>query len=359
MNYKTNRLLDQPVGDPFSGPAYYGKPWLSARPGYRDAAADAVSDVVKFQSNAGQDARDLYAKDPERIFLGANTPLESELWGTILGKDYEPTVDMYGGTTQHNSETAAARGINTGPGEAMHNIARAITTFYAGGALSKAVSGGTAATTGTEGAASDGVLSGADLEPIDIPGSEGPSLAEGQAGVSTSGSNTISGNTGSESLSGNTGGNTLASPNMPPANAETPASLEGQGLRQTGPSGEWQQAAPTTPAKGLIQSSLDFVKENPLATVGAGQLVSGVVSGVGNNITQNQLADKKAKADRELLAARTQEEANALEARRRFVQSGSYYSAAVPMRAGPQQPLRRPDGTSVYAPNGLIASAMR
>lgn len=92
-----------------------------------------LNDIVDYQKFLGKAVLRKWKDDPERALLGINTPFESKMWGGVTGKDYEPTVDMFGGDTKQQQDAAAASGIRTGPGESMHDIARAVTSFYAGG----------------------------------------------------------------------------------------------------------------------------------------------------------------------------------------------------------------------------------
>jgi hypothetical protein len=90
-----------------------------------------LGDIFDFQKYLGGDILKKWKDNPERL-LGINTPLETKLWGGITGKDYQPTVDMWGGNTEKQAQDATAIGINTGPGEKMHDIARVIAAYYAG-----------------------------------------------------------------------------------------------------------------------------------------------------------------------------------------------------------------------------------
>lgn len=109
----------------------------------------------------------------------------------------------------------------------------------------------------------------------------------------------------------------------------------------------------TTTSEGLIDKIMGWGKDNKLAAYGAMQ----VLGGIGNNLTQNQLMDKKTASDRQLLAQRTEEERKAAENRRKLIQSGSYFSGNLPFSATQAKPLRRPDGSLVYG-SGLIANGM-
>jgi len=92
-----------------------------------------LGDIFDYQKFLGGDVWKKWKDNPERALLGINTPFESKVWGGILGKNYEPTVDMFGGNTEAQSRAAGAQGINAKPGEKMHDIARAITSLFAGG----------------------------------------------------------------------------------------------------------------------------------------------------------------------------------------------------------------------------------
>jgi hypothetical protein len=127
-----------------------------------------ISDVMKFEKSKLGNVIDKYKDDPERPLLGINTPFESQVWGKILGKDYTPTVDMYGGATKDDSAKAKSEGINTGPGESMHNIARAITSAFALGYGADAAGVGTPSS-----AASSAPAVGGDAGAFDASGSAG------------------------------------------------------------------------------------------------------------------------------------------------------------------------------------------
>lgn len=161
-------------------------------------------------------------------------------------------------------------------------------------------------------------------------------------------------------VSAGAGGETL----MPAAQAPADATFGGT-LTQTG-AGQFEDLSVFGGAAGgggaasggIINSALNFAKANPLVTVAGAQLGAGIIGGIGNNITQNQLMDKKIQADKDLLAQKTAEEEKLAEWRRRFIQGGSYFDAKMPFgpaTAGGGSPgLRRPDGTPVYGSGGII-----
>lgn len=110
-----------------------------------------LGQILGFQSNLGGNIVEALKNDPERIFLGINTPLESAVWGTALGKDYDPTVNMFGGATNKDAKTAAEKGIDPQSGMFMHQLAQ----MFAGGVAGSAGYG--AATAGAN--AANGALS--------------------------------------------------------------------------------------------------------------------------------------------------------------------------------------------------------
>lgn len=67
-------------------------------------------------------------EDPTRLLKGAIDPFGSKLWGYKAG-----LVTQLGGATKEAIARARAKGIDTGPGEAMHQLAGAIATSIAGG----------------------------------------------------------------------------------------------------------------------------------------------------------------------------------------------------------------------------------
>lgn len=144
-----------------------------------------LHDVVAFERNKIHNAFGLYKKDPERIALGGiNTPAETKLWGKITGKDYQPTIDMYGGATQSDYQTAADKGINTKAGGTMHTIARTIVQIFA----MKAATGG-----GAEGGEGAGASEGADANITGGTETAEPSSATPATDMSTSPDANISG----------------------------------------------------------------------------------------------------------------------------------------------------------------------
>lgn len=104
--------------------------------------------------------------------------------------------------------------------------------------------------------------------------------------------------------------------------------------------------------KGLVDSIMNWGSKNPWQAAGLLQ----VAGGIGQNITQNEIMDKRVEGDKALLAQKTEEERKAAENKRKLIQSGSYFTGSIPI-AGGDKVLRRPDGTLVYGPNGIINTA--
>lgn len=100
--------------------------------------------------------------------------------------------------------------------------------------------------------------------------------------------------------------------------------------------------------KGFLNSAIDWAKENPQLATGLALAGGGVLKGVGD-----------AAAARELLQEKLQQAKELEEWKRRFTQEGSYWTGTLPFSAPRQQvPLRRPDGTLVYAPTGFLNHAI-
>lgn len=110
---------------------------------------------------------------------------------------------------------------------------------------------------------------------------------------------------------------------------------------------------------GIIDSVLGWGKQNPLLASAALQVGGGVLAGIGNNATANEITDKRIAADKALLAQKAEEERALQEWKRQFTQSGSFFDANLPFKPAQNKQLRRPDGSLVYGPGGgLIAGQM-
>lgn len=107
-----------------------------------------LGDVLGLEKFNLGEVWDKIKTNPERLLLGALDPASSKVWGKVLGKDYEPAVDAFGGPTKQTYDKANASGINTGPGQALHDVAKAVVVYKVGGNL--AASDGSSAPTGSE-----------------------------------------------------------------------------------------------------------------------------------------------------------------------------------------------------------------
>lgn len=91
-----------------------------------------LGDLFDFAKYHVGDAWSQMKDDPERMFLGAATPLGTKMWGGILGEDWEPMVNEFGGATDAQFNQADAEGLNTGPSRVMGGIADTIAGIYGG-----------------------------------------------------------------------------------------------------------------------------------------------------------------------------------------------------------------------------------
>lgn len=124
-----------------------------------------VKDVLGFELFNAKDILKSIRKDPERLLLGAADPASTELWNTILGKDYEPMVDQMGGAYDGKVlswggdggvyKRARQDGIDTGPGLDMQRAAHVIAALFAANGL-MGMGGGGSPTTPTPDAGGTG-----------------------------------------------------------------------------------------------------------------------------------------------------------------------------------------------------------
>lgn len=92
-----------------------------------------LSDVFKFEGSHMSDLWGDIKQDPERLLVGAIDPASTSVWNKVLGKDWDPLVDQMGGATSERYASAESKGIDTTAGKGMHNIARTVAGFFAGG----------------------------------------------------------------------------------------------------------------------------------------------------------------------------------------------------------------------------------
>ncbi len=127
-----------------------------------DRLGKAFTSVAHFENFNAKWIVDLIKADPERITQIALdplawTPIGSKVWGTLLGEDYEPLLNQWGGAAEGAYEAAEAEGIDTGPGRAAHSVAEVIASFYAGGYGMSQLGAGAGAATNAPPAVSGGV----------------------------------------------------------------------------------------------------------------------------------------------------------------------------------------------------------
>ncbi|RMH95437.1 hypothetical protein [Pseudomonas songnenensis] len=136
--------------------------------------------------------------NPARLLYGSADPFSTKVWNKILGRDDKPLIDQWGGAADHRYEEAEDAGINTGAGKTGHGIARAIASFYTGGAAAGAMGGGAGAASGAGTAGGSGGLLGSTGT---TAGTTGFGLGQPLA----------SGTVGNASIAGSQGGGLLGS----------------------------------------------------------------------------------------------------------------------------------------------------
>jgi hypothetical protein len=115
--------------------------------------------------------------------------------------------------------------------------------------------------------------------------------------------------------------------------------------------------APTN-SGGLIDQVIKFGKENPMVTSTVMQTFGGLLKGMGDRKTAEDLMDKRIAGEMALQESKVQNAVDLENAKRSIIQGSSYFDANVNMRPSGKV-LKRPDGSLVYAPGGgLVASQM-
>jgi len=247
--------------------------------------------VLKFEANNLKYMVDLVKEDPERILIGAIDPFSSKMWGTILGKDYDPIINQWGGAADGSYVDAASKGIDIGPGAAMHAVAKMIAAFYAGQwAMGQMGAAGGAGGGGPNGTIAEldpslwapqtpgGVANVAGAAPGAVPA---PALPQGVGGLPAEVANTGSGVFGTPPSNAPIAelDPALWAPQAPGgAGAVVPASSGGAS------SGAWR---PTLEQTGIGQSTLPPINSAPPPTNPGG--VRGLLSKVGTFAKDNPL----------------------------------------------------------------------
>lgn len=353
MNYNSSRsvarawAMDNPVGDPFSGPAYASKPWAASQPGHRDFIADAVQGVGDAVSSVVKGVKD--------SGLGP-------LIGGALAVAFAPVT---GGASlaMWAALGSAAGTVLTGGnlGDALKNGALA----YAGGQIF-----GAAGNAGTGIDASTGQFAGETSASGPAGASAAPSTTDGliasQMGVSTSPEQMLMASAPQSSATMtdvSPGMLNAAADNAVGAGAGTPA-MPGAVADSGAISGMSSNlVAPPSPRGGLIGGVMDWAEANPrlsgpLAAAGV-QVAGGALAGMGNQANQRQMLETRIQADRDLQTQKQQQAIELEEWKRKFAQSGSYFDALIPFKRATNTALARPGGAPVFnAGGGLIANQM-
>lgn len=147
-------------------------------------------------------------ENPARLFYGSADPFSTGMWNKVLGTDDKPLVDQWGGAAPQRYEEAQDAGINTGPGKAMHTVAKAIASMFAGGAGSSAAGGLLGSSAGAAGGA--GAV-GASAGAAGAAGSAGSAGAAGGSAVGAGfgmGQPVVTGGIGNAAYAGGAGAQT-------------------------------------------------------------------------------------------------------------------------------------------------------
>ena len=102
-----------------------------------DRLFDSIKAVIKFEKSNLKSMVGRIKDDPKRLLspVPMVDPVGTKI-GSSLGfgeKDAPPLVNQWGGATERSYAEAEAKGIDTGPGRAMHDVAQTIAASYAGG----------------------------------------------------------------------------------------------------------------------------------------------------------------------------------------------------------------------------------
>lgn len=108
-----------------------------------------MSDLLKGNRHWFKEQGKAIKDNPERLLLGAMTPVGSKLWSGITGKDYKPVLDAWGGPSADVYASGEAKGINMDAAHNSHRVARMVAAAAmaggaAGGGEGAGASGGSA-----------------------------------------------------------------------------------------------------------------------------------------------------------------------------------------------------------------------
>ena len=83
-----------------------------------------------------QSMMDQYSQAPGQALVGANTPLETNLWNKVLGTQMTPTMNMYGGPSEATYAKAKQQGVDLSAGRvadaAVPAVAGAVGSVFGG-----------------------------------------------------------------------------------------------------------------------------------------------------------------------------------------------------------------------------------
>lgn len=87
-------------------------------------------------------------RNPERMFIGSLDPMSTKMWNKVLGRDDKPIINQMGGPAEHRYADYIAQGGDPEAAEnaaRAHQVAGAVASIYAGGALGAAAGAGAGA----------------------------------------------------------------------------------------------------------------------------------------------------------------------------------------------------------------------
>jgi hypothetical protein len=141
---------------------------------WHQQTGDYFDSLNAFEMSQLSDWGEKFKRNPEQLLIGAGDPFSAKMWNGILGTDYQPYVNQYGGPTKESYQSAEEKGVDTSNSQGSHQVAQAIASYYGGEALGElgqagyasvagdAVGGVSASSAGAAGGAfSGGVMGGA------------------------------------------------------------------------------------------------------------------------------------------------------------------------------------------------------
>lgn len=153
-----------------------------------DQKSEYFDNISDFEMSQLSDWGQKFKRNPEQLFLGAGDPLSAKMWNGILGTDYTPYVNQWGGPTKESYQSAEEKGVDTSNSQGSHAVAQAVASYFAGGAAGDAAGPmfGSAAEGTTAGAALDAGATGTEaLGMADTVGGLASSVGSGAAAGGT------------------------------------------------------------------------------------------------------------------------------------------------------------------------------